>query len=53
MYWLKAACGTDDFNSRNFPVLQTQNLPLVSLGDVADYRTDTLTGTEVNIKLED
>jgi hypothetical protein len=53
MYCLTVDCGTDHFNSRNFPVLQTQNLRIASLGDAADCRTDMVPETDVNIKLED
>lgn len=51
MYWPTAACGADNSNSRNFPMLQTQNLRIASLGDAADCRTYMLPGTDVNIKL--
>jgi len=33
-------------------MLQTQNMRIASLGDVADCRTDMLPGTDMNIKLE-
>jgi hypothetical protein len=52
MYWLTAAWRTDNFNSRSFSILQTQNMRIASLGDAADCRTDMLPGTDVNIKLE-